>query len=556
MADVTLKHAQYLYFKAAESGIIRKKEYFILPSGMKAEVATYQDYSDYSPYYTTPFVSALQPFITDTEFVDISTHYPPAFSDYERSLSHIKKHYRARSIGRMFQPTGKHFELARSIDEALRERYSEKAHAGEVDNDQGGITVYGISGMGKTVALNIILSYYPQVIIHPKHPDIKLRNCLQVTWLKITCPHKGGELALCNDILGAADKLLGQTNQEGFKKALGNQGDLSVTTYIDRVKKLIEDINLGALIIDEIQFLTRSSSKADILKFLIKLRIELGIPVIYVGTFELQGMYDDLSMAYQRKGTSIRDEYFEPYELTEDGAIPEDFHMLINFLFENYQITLTPTDYSTELSKTIYEQTAGILFFIINLFILIQQHINKLEEQGNKDVTITTEVIKKTATTCFRRLRPYVQALVSGDKESLKTMQGIDVEKYRLRNLSKLYKPGGDGDGIERAVQDFQRKHGLRAQLLTILRQSNVPKKQADSIFKVVLDSYNNEPQHIVVMKALNMYEEMQRTPEKPEEPVRLSPGIERASVDLEKIKGQLESFDQLVSTIGGSNPR
>ncbi len=171
-------------------------------------------------------------------------------------------------------------------------------------------------------------------------------------------------------------------------------------------------------------------------------------------------------------------------------------------------------------------------------------------------LTITTELIKKTATTCFRRLRPYVQALVSGDKESLKTMQGIDVEKYRLRNLSKLYKPGGDGDGIERAVQDFQRKHGLRAQLLTILRQSDVPKKQADSIVKVVLDSYNNEPQHIVVMKALNMYEEMQRNPEKPEEPVRLSPDIERAGVDLEKIKGQLESFDQLVSAIGdNTNP-
>ncbi len=70
------------------------------------------------------------------------------------------------------------------------------------------------------------------------------------------------------------------------------------------------------------------------------------------------------------------------------------------------------------------------------------------------------------------------------------------------------------------------------------------------------MDSYNNEPQHIVVMKALNMYEEMQRNPEKPEEPVRLSPDIERAGVDLEKIKGQLESFDQLVSAIGdNTNP-
>lgn len=187
---------------------------------------------------------------------------------------------------------------------------------------------------------------------------------------------------------------------------------------------------------------------------------------------------------------------------------------------------------------------------------MVQQHINKLEEQGNENVKITPDFISDTATTCFRRLKPYIQALVAGDKESLISMKGIDVEKYRLRNLSKIYKPGGDGEGIEKAVQDFQRKHGLRGQLLTILRQSNVPKKQAETIVKVVLDAYNNEPQHLVVMKALNMYEEMQENPEKPEEPVRLSPDIERANVDLDKIKDQLESFDQLVSAIGdNTNP-
>ena len=528
---------QYLHFKAAKSGIIQGEKFHTLPSGEQAVIAQYNDYSDFSPYYTTPYVGALPPILDDWQFAELATYYPPVFTDVECSLHPTKKYYRARSVAYMFHPTNAHFKLFRAVDEALRERYAEKVHAGQVNNDQGGISIYGISGMGKTVAINIILSYFPQVVIHPEK-----NNELQVNWLKITCPHRGGDTALCNDVLAAADKLLGTTYKDDFKKALGNQGDLSISTYIDRVKKLIEEINLGILVIDEIQFLAKSADKDEIVKFLIKLRVDLGIPVIYVGTFELEGVYDDLPMAYVRKGSSLGDEYFEPFELTKAGKIPKSFHNLIAFLFEQYQITNSKTPFSEELSKVFYQETGGILFVIINLFILIQQNINKQEEQGKKNLKITKKRITETATSCFRQLKPYIQALVTGDKKQLKKMKDIDVSKYRMRDLSEKYKPGAD---IERHVSDFQRRHGLEGQLTAILRQSNVPEKATAEIVKVILDSYNGEPQHEMVLKALQMFEQMQK---KPEKPIRLSPEIERDQIDLPE--DALEQFDAFAAEV------
>ncbi|MTI11649.1 hypothetical protein, partial [Sansalvadorimonas verongulae] len=197
---------QYLHFEAAKSGIIQDEKYHTLPSGEQAVIAQYTDYSDFSPYYTTPYVRALPPILDDAQFAETATYYPPVFTDTDRLLSPTKKYYRARNVSYMFHPTNAHFELFRAVDEALRERYAEKIHAGQVNNDQGGISIYGISGMGKTVAINIILSYFPQVVIHPEE-----NNELQVSWLRITCPHRGGDIALCNDILAAADKLLGTT---------------------------------------------------------------------------------------------------------------------------------------------------------------------------------------------------------------------------------------------------------------------------------------------------------------------------------------------------------
>lgn len=200
------------------------------------------------------------------------------------------------------------------------------------------------------------------------------------------------------------------------------------------------------------------------------------------------------------------------------------------------------------------QETGGILFVIINLFILIQQHINKLEEleleklkqEKNKktDFKITKGLISKTATSCFRQLKPYIQALVTGDKESLKTKPDIDVSKYRLRDLAEKYKPSAD---IERRVADIQRLHGLQGQLMAILRQSNIPEKDATKIVQIVLDSYNDEPQHELVMKALQLYEQMQK---KPDKPLRLSPEIERADIDLSKIEEGLKNFDAFAAAV------
>ncbi|WP_196221034.1 hypothetical protein, partial [Sansalvadorimonas verongulae] len=137
---------------------------------------------------------------------------------------------------------------------------------------------------------------------------------------------------------------------------------------------------------------------------------------------------------------------------------------------------------------------------------------------------------------------PYIQALVTGNKQQLKKMKDIDVSKYRMRDLSEKYKPSAD---IEKAVADFQRRHGLEGQLTAILRQSNVPEKETSNIIKIVLDGYNGEPQHELVIKALQIYEQMQKEPDKP---TRLSPQVERAQIDIPN--SALEKFDAFTAEV------
>lgn len=58
------------------------------------------------------------------------------------------------------------------------------------------MTLIGLSGMGKTTALNSIAKLYPQVISHRKYKK-KIFIETQVVWLKMECPHDGSLRGFC-----------------------------------------------------------------------------------------------------------------------------------------------------------------------------------------------------------------------------------------------------------------------------------------------------------------------------------------------------------------------
>lgn len=72
-----------------------------------------------------------------------------------------------------------------------------------------GFTILGISGVGKTTAVERILSLYPQVIGHHEYQGRPL-TVMQVVWLKLDCPFDGSIKGLCLNFFQVIDDSFGR----------------------------------------------------------------------------------------------------------------------------------------------------------------------------------------------------------------------------------------------------------------------------------------------------------------------------------------------------------
>ena len=207
----------------------------------------------------------------------------------------------------------------------------------------------------------------------------------------------------------------GSNHAQNFKDSLGTRTELDIKTYINKVKQVIKDIHLGVLVIDEIQFLAHSQSKQHLADFLVELSDEIGIPIIVIGTLEVISAFNRLSFSFKSKLTKRDDIYFEPFKPV-NGRAPTEYRKLIRLLFKNYQIGKNPISIKefdhqestassahkkakmTSITDIFYSETGGITQYTINLFILLQQHINYLEDQAERTAAKSTD--KSGRTTC------------------------------------------------------------------------------------------------------------------------------------------------------------
>lgn len=464
-----------VFRNAVAAGKTPEPEFFTLKSGYKAMIAHYTDFTQVNPYSTSNLAQALPPYLSDEEFVLFANFVPKAFTGKLEGLSFAEKHDRALTVEKLFRVTAKNLEVFQKVSSVIRISYTDEMHDGESNNSKGGIVIYGISGEGKTYAVNIALSYFPQVICHvdpqKNHSGAAtadVQNLIQVVWLKVICPSRGGPISLCDNIISEVDKLLGTNYSQKFKASLGHRSELDLKIYIERVKQTIKDIHLGILAIDEIQFLAHSESRQQLADFLVELSGEIGVPIIVIGTLEVISAFNQLSFSFKSKLTKYGDVYFEPFQ-PQAGKAPDEYRALIRVLFKNYQIGRHPismedfdhqekvvanaTKQTKALSITdqFFRETGGITQYTINLFILLQQHINQLEYDAQrvanksqdkgikiptpKPIKTTKQLIEKTARQSFKINREYIDAIISGNTKKLQKMKDVDYRSFRLKGI-------------------------------------------------------------------------------------------------------------------------
>lgn len=164
-----------------------------IPNGSLAEVATYSD-QIVSQYRNNPLIEAL-PEIKSREVVIQSVASYPCFDPSERNTDNHFRFHMIQQLQNYFQPLPIHIDLEARISRLIRQGYIarnplspmyamqmvqghsdiKKAQITQsIYDSPSGLTIIGVSGVGKSSAVKRILSMIPKLFVIPTIREISL----------------------------------------------------------------------------------------------------------------------------------------------------------------------------------------------------------------------------------------------------------------------------------------------------------------------------------------------------------------------------------------------
>ena len=367
----------------AEFGQFRPEEQF--PTAVYARQAIRE-------HRGNKFIEALPPLVDEETLARFMwKHVDIEPSDLEEP-AFVRLHMVAGIAGSFMQPLTDHVLLATEISKIMRAGYLTRnpsspdflssmgvrvnalnqgisvARSGISGN---GMALIGMSGVGKSTAIDTAFRYYPPVIWHPELTG-PLRSTLQVTSIKITCPLDCSISEVCRAFFLQLDRLL----HTQYHAIYCNRG--TVATMREGMARLAFLHGVGVLVIDEVQNLATAKYAREnvLLKFFLLLRDELKVPVIAVGTDEaISVLGNTMKHARRHAGQPLFS------RMKNDG----EFRLFCDAMFRaNYlREKFVP---NKEFRDQLYLLSQGIADVVIKLWELSQSHAltNGLEHIDTK----------------------------------------------------------------------------------------------------------------------------------------------------------------------------
>ncbi|WP_407271812.1 AAA family ATPase [Radiobacillus sp. PE A8.2] len=484
-----------------------------LQSGKLAQIAHYTE-QEIDMYRGNPLIECLPPILSQEEAFD-QLSYEPNYDPKERELSSHFRYHGLMGMTRFFQPVRQHLDLQDRFSRFIRHGYTgrnplaknhtevlNEFHKGllegkaikdipDIRSFASSFTLMGYSGIGKTTAIERILSLYPQMIVH-KDP----MNVIQIVWLKLNCPHDGSLKSLCMDFFSKIDNLIGTNYFEKYGKPRN-----SISSMITRMGQISRLHCIGALIIDEIQHLLTSKDNGSekMMNFFVTLVNEIGIPVMMIGTMKARTVLQrDFRQA--RRGSGQGDMVWQQMERNDDWDI------LIESMWE-YQWTNNFTELTSEINDTLYEESQGIVDIAVKLFVLSQGRAIRTSQEK-----ITPALIRKVAKEELRLVQPMLRALKSGlisEIEKYEDIIPMDVEDYLKEQMPQI--------DLKAKIQAKKEAHEERRQekelsiiehvVSSLISLDYDPVKAEKTVMKVLKELKNPTKQE-VVKRAMELLDE------------------------------------------------
>ena len=335
------------------------------------------DYIANPLYDNNPFIEALPPMLSGKDLIRALAVIPP-YSDSDRDRSTWERLQLLSSLYEFYQPLSMTIDLYCEIYTAMQHCYGQYSVQSEAAAFQKGyslmhgnalaasigggnsFSVVGVSGLGKSTALQRVLSLYPQVIEHTEYHGQKF-YCHQIPYLVVQTPHDASIKALILDIYLQIDSLIGTCYQ---KDALSRR--LSIDVLVSQLNQIVRVNHIGLLVIDELQNITYHKSDGGIrfLNFLVHLINGAGVSVCMVGTPRVLQVLQQEFRAARRTTGLVYD------RLPND----KEFALLLQGLW-HYQYTQYATDLTPEFANWLYRKTQGIPDILAKLLYNAQKQV-------------------------------------------------------------------------------------------------------------------------------------------------------------------------------------
>ena len=483
-------------------------------------------------YKGNPLIEALPPIYSSYETAKLLT-VDPGYHDGEREFD---TQYRFHCIGRLFryfQPLDTHIDIEQRVSRAIRQSYisknpitpqyaarlaqgaaviREKTDLNAVYNinsTASGFTIIGISGVGKTTAMERVLSLYPQKILHTQYKGESL-FLTQLVWAKIDCPFDGSLKGLCLCFFAYVDRILGTDYSKKF-----SPDRMTVDAALPRMAQIATTHCLGLLVIDEIQHLSQAKSGGSekMLNFFVTLVNTIGVPVVLIGTTKAMSVLQS-EFRQARRGSGQGDLLWD--RMKNDIS----WEIMLRAMWKN-QWTRNQIPLTAKLKDILYDESQGIIDIAVKLYAMAQM---KAIADGTEMITIQT--IKDVAAEKLRLVKPMLDALRSGNMKKLlmyEDIRPINVEDYLAAQSGRI---------VENVTLGQSDISSLEERAVLKLLEMDIPSKVArSSVKKVIGKSVSGQTLAAVVKKAFKIALNI--------EPETNSTNIDEQDADLRKAAGE-----------------
>jgi hypothetical protein len=414
-----------------------------LPNMGRRVSATYNNI----PHYlggNNPYVDAL-PMIPSTkaDIVRFLIRKPELPADF-LSIPSEHRIMLVDNLDRFFFPSEIHVRIFRAINNTLRKGYMGRTPVQSVPRIQieqrakefadivlgrsnpkdemrilaDAIQITGASRVGKSTAVDLSLSFNPQVIDHVEYKNQPLLQT-QIVYVNTTCPDKGRVKSLCYSVLHTADLVAGTDYRGTFVQ----KGRAGLEHLLMGLVDLASSSALGILAVDETQLLAgiiaakrkileaktsneRAKLTDELLNVLVGLDNTLGVPVIYIGTPLAKHVF---ATHFRSMARSNRLGSFDWDFMARTSTQWEEFVLALAEL----QFVRQPAE-GNQLFEVLHECSAGIAGIAVMVFRGAQKYLLENEQEE-----LTPEVIRHVFETRFPNFQEPIKALLNNDNVTL-----------------------------------------------------------------------------------------------------------------------------------------